>query len=49
MRYAGLRLLERTGTSYYLISDGWTRTYGVLSIVPDDDAGVRVDLVRDDR
>lgn len=47
-RYEGLRLLEHTGGRYFLISDGWTRRYGVLFVVPDD-GSLRLELVRDRR
>lgn len=46
-RYEGLRLLEHTGDRYFLVSDGWTPTYGVLFVLPDDDADVRLEFVRD--
>ena len=46
-RYAGLRLLEHTGDRYFLVSDGWTPRYGVLFVLPDDDADVRLEFVRD--
>jgi hypothetical protein len=48
-RYTGLRLLEHTGDKYFLISDGWTPTYGVLFTLRDDDESVRIDFVRDRR
>lgn len=48
-RYSGLRLLEHTGGKYFLISDEWTRAYGVVFALPDDEAAIRVDFVRDNR
>jgi hypothetical protein len=48
-RYRGLRLLEHTGDKYFLISDGWTPTYGVLFTLRDDDESVRIDFIRDRR
>ena len=48
-RYSGLRLLEHTDDKYFLISDGWTPTYGVLFTLRDDDESVRIDLIRDRR
>lgn len=48
-RYAGLRLLEHTGGKFFLISDGWTTTYGVVFMLRDDDESIRLDLVRDRR
>jgi hypothetical protein len=44
-RYAGLRLLERTGGRLFLLSDGWTIRQGVLFVVEDDDT-VRLEFVR---
>jgi hypothetical protein len=48
-RYGGLRLLEHTGGKYFLLSDGWTTTYGVVFVLADDDDSLRVDFVRDRR
>jgi hypothetical protein len=48
-RYSELRLLEHTGDKYFLISDGWTPTYGVLFMLRDDDESVRIDFIRDRR
>ena len=48
-RYGGLRLLEHTGGKYFLVSDGWTKKYGVVFVLPDADASLRFDFVRDDR
>jgi hypothetical protein len=47
-RYVGLRLLEHTGGNYFLVSDGWTRRYGVVTVLHDDDP-VRLEFVRDRR
>jgi hypothetical protein len=47
-RYRGLRLLEHTGGHYFLVSDGWTRRYGVVVVLADDDP-VRLEFVRDTR
>jgi hypothetical protein len=46
-RYTGLRLLERVGGQYFLISDEWTRRSGVVVVLKDDEPGVRYDFVRD--
>jgi hypothetical protein len=46
-RYEGLRLLEHTGGRYFLVSDQWSPTYGVVFVVRDDDDTVRLDFVRD--
>jgi len=46
-RYTGLRLLDRTGTNYFLISDGWTDEYGVVVALPTDGDGTRFTFVRD--
>jgi hypothetical protein len=48
-RYAGLRLLEHTGGRYFLVSDGWTPTYGVVFVLDDGDETMRLDFVRDRR
>jgi hypothetical protein len=48
-RYDGLRLLEHTGGRYFLVSDGWTPTYGVVFVLEADDDTIRLDFVRDDR
>ena len=48
-RYTGLRLLEHTGAKYFLVSDGWTPTYGVVFVLPADDPTMRLDFVRDHR
>lgn len=45
-QYKGLRLLEYANGKYFLVSDGWTRKYGVVFVVPDDDKAVRLDFVR---
>ena len=47
-RYLGLRLLEHTGGQFFLVSDGWTTTYGVVFVLRDDE-GLRFDFVRDRR
>jgi hypothetical protein len=47
-RTVGLRLLEHTNGKYFLVSDGWTRRYGVVTVVADDDP-VRLEFVRDRR
>lgn len=46
-RYTGLRLLDRTGTNYFLISDGWTNAYGVVVALPTESEGMRFTFVRD--
>jgi hypothetical protein len=46
-RYSGMRLLERSGGRFFLITDEWTRRSGVVLILNDDEAGVRFDFVRD--
>lgn len=43
-RYAGLRLLEYTNDTYFLVSDDWTPSYGVVVILSDQ--AVRVEIVR---
>jgi hypothetical protein len=43
-RYVGLRLLEYTNDTYFLVSDEWTPGYGVVVVLPDE--AVRVELVR---
>jgi hypothetical protein len=48
-RYEGLRLLEHTGGHYFLVSDGWSPTYGVVWVLESDDDSIRLDFVRDDR
>jgi hypothetical protein len=48
-RYEGLRLLEHTGGRYFLVSDGWTPTYGVVFVLEDGDDTMRLDFVRDRR
>jgi hypothetical protein len=48
-RYSGLRLLERSGGRFFLITDEWTTEYGVVLVLNDDDGGVRYDFVRDTR
>jgi hypothetical protein len=48
-RYEGLRLLEHTGGRYFLVSDGWTPTYGVVFVLDGDDDTIRLDFVRDRR
>jgi hypothetical protein len=45
-RYSGLRLLERVGGQYFLITDEWTRNSGVVVVLKDDEPGVRYDFVR---
>lgn len=46
-RYTGLRLLDRTGSNYFLVSDGWTAAYGVVVALPTDGEGTRFTFVRD--
>jgi hypothetical protein len=46
-RATGLPLLEHTGGRYFLVCDGWSLTYGVVFVLPDDDTSVRLDLVQD--
>ncbi len=48
-RYEGLRLLEHTGGHYFLVSDEWSPTYGVVWVLDSDDDSLRLDFVRDDR
>ncbi len=48
-RYSGLRLFEHTGGTYFLISDRWSPGYGVVIALKDDDAGLRLEFVRDRR
>jgi hypothetical protein len=48
-RYTGLRFLEHTGGRWFLVSDGWSPTYGVVFVLPDDDTSLRLDFVRDYR
>jgi hypothetical protein len=45
-RYSGLRLLERVGGQYFLISDEWTRRFGVVVVLKDNEPGVRYEFVR---
>ena len=47
-RYGGLRLLDRTGDRYFLISDCWTPQYGVVLILPVQ-GDLRYEFVRDTR
>lgn len=47
-RYRGLRLLDRTGQRYFLVSDCWTSAYGVVLILPVE-AGLRYEFVHDGR
>jgi hypothetical protein len=44
-RYVGLRLLQHTNGNYFLVSDGWTWRYGVVTVLADDDP-VRLEFVR---
>jgi hypothetical protein len=44
-RYVGLRLLEHTNGNYFLVSDGWTRRYGVVTVLADHDP-VRLEFIR---
>lgn len=46
-RYVGLRLLEYTNDTYFLVSEDWSPGYGVVVVLPDED--IRVELVRDVR
>ncbi|MFC0678184.1 hypothetical protein ACFFGH_10065 [Lysobacter korlensis] len=48
-RYSGLRLLERSGGRYFLITEDWTRRFGVVLVLNDDESGVRYDFIRDRR
>jgi hypothetical protein len=32
-RYSGLRLLQKSGGKYFLLSDGWTRDYGAVVVL----------------
>jgi hypothetical protein len=45
-RYTGLRFVEHTGGNYFLVSDGWTRRYGVFFVLPDDNESMRFEFVR---
>ncbi|GAA4734737.1 hypothetical protein GCM10023328_13430 [Modestobacter marinus] len=47
-RYVGLRLLEYTNDTFFLVSEEWTPQYGVVVVLPDDETR-RVELVRDRR
>lgn len=47
--YSGLRLLEKTGGRYFLVSDGWTPEFGVVIVLKEDEEGIRYDFVRDVR
>ena len=47
-RYVGLRLLEHTSDTYFLVSDGWTPDYGVVVVLPEN-PGLRLEIVRDTR
>ncbi|MDI6099610.1 hypothetical protein QLQ12_13485 [Actinoplanes sp. NEAU-A12] len=44
-RYSGLRLMDRRGGKYFLVSDRWTRAEGVVMVLRDADA-MRVDFVK---
>lgn len=44
-RYSGLRLLENTGGKYFLVTDAWTRSDGVV-VVLRDDATTRLEFSR---
>ncbi|SDD55404.1 hypothetical protein SAMN05660690_4536 [Geodermatophilus telluris] len=44
-RYVGLRLLEYTNDTWFLVSDDWSPAYGVVVVLPDD--AIRVELVRE--
>jgi len=44
-RYNGLRLLEHTGGHYFLISNEWSKSYGVVIMLSDNDP-VRLEFVR---
>lgn len=44
-RYVGLRLLESTGGKYFLASDEWTRSHGVVVALRDDNT-VRLEFIR---
>jgi hypothetical protein len=48
-RYTGLRMIEHTGGKLFLVPDGWTRQYGVVFVLRDDDSRLRFDYVRDRR
>lgn len=45
-RYSGLRLLERVGGQYFLITDDWTRQFGVVVVLKENEPGVRYEFVR---
>jgi hypothetical protein len=47
-RYDGLRLLDRIGDRLFLISDGFSRRYGVVVVLPDD-GSLRFEFFRDRR
>lgn len=47
-RYSGLRLLEHTGGRYFLVSDEWSPSYGVVIMLADN-APVRLEFLRDRR
>jgi hypothetical protein len=45
-RYTGLRFVEHTGGNYFLVSDGWSKEYGVFFILADDTPSTRLEFVR---
>lgn len=47
-RYAGLRLMLRSGGQYIFLPDGWSPAEGVAMVIPESDA-VRLELSRADR
>lgn len=47
-RYEGLRLLEHIDDRFFLISDGFSRSHGVVVALPDD-GSLRYEFVRDRR
>jgi hypothetical protein len=47
-RYEGLRLLDHIGDRFFLISDGFSRSHGVVVALPDD-GSLRYEFVRDRR
>ncbi|MEU4443758.1 hypothetical protein AB0K14_20465 [Actinosynnema sp. NPDC050801] len=42
-RYLGLRLFDKVGAQYFLVSDGWTRDRGTVVVLADND-DIRVEL-----
>lgn len=45
-RYEGLRLLEYARSTYFLVSDGWSRELGVVFVVSEAEPGLRIQFLR---